>query len=224
MRHCRNRSRLFNPQILTLMCVIERSETRSESIRATCGLTHCVAVQQEEAVRVPSVLHRQVKRMGSVQVCLFLQCGGKHKDVIQNFHLIYTAELHIQSSHNPEQKSREEEYSPDWIFIYRWTCPLMLLVTTFVLKVKCLLLFTWKFIFVSVAKMLELVGYFLILTEETDETERKRRKYKSVRHFSTTDSSHGFVDTQQSYTTDIPEPRSGREILICTQIKAQWVG
>lgn len=113
MGHCRNRSRLFNPQILTLMCVIERSETRSESIRATCGLTHCVAVQQEEAVRVPSVLHRQVKRMGSVQVCLFLQRGGKHKDVIKNFHLIYTAELHIQSSHNPEQKSREEEYSPD---------------------------------------------------------------------------------------------------------------
>ena len=72
--------------------------------------------------------------------------------------------------------------------------------------------------------MSERGGYFLILTEESDETEGKRRKYKSVRRFSTTDSNHGFVDTQQSYTTDIPEPRSGREILICTQIKAQWVG
>lgn len=46
---------------------------------ASCGLTHRVAVQQEEAVRRPPVLHNQIKRVGSIKVRLFLCWSRKHQ-------------------------------------------------------------------------------------------------------------------------------------------------
>lgn len=42
-------------------------------------LTHGVAVQQEEAVRGPPVLHNQIERVGSIKVCLFLCRSRKHQ-------------------------------------------------------------------------------------------------------------------------------------------------
>lgn len=42
-------------------------------------LTHRVAVEQEEAVRGPLVLHNQIKRMGSIKVGLFLCWRRKHQ-------------------------------------------------------------------------------------------------------------------------------------------------
>lgn len=42
-------------------------------------LTHGVAVQQEEAVRGPTVLHNQIKGVGSVKVCLLLCWSRKHQ-------------------------------------------------------------------------------------------------------------------------------------------------
>lgn len=43
------------------------------------SLTHGVAVEQEEAVRGPPVLHNQIKRMGSIKVGLFLRWRRKHQ-------------------------------------------------------------------------------------------------------------------------------------------------
>lgn len=57
----------------TFVCLMARSKIWRGSMKVTSRLTHCIAVQQEEAVCIPSLLHGEVKGMSSIQVCLLLQ-------------------------------------------------------------------------------------------------------------------------------------------------------
>lgn len=59
---------------------------------ANSRLTHCIAVQQEEAVCVPSILYCQVKRMCSIQVCLFLHDKQQQKDIIILLYYLHKSE------------------------------------------------------------------------------------------------------------------------------------
>lgn len=61
---------------------------KPEGIRVTNRLTHCIAVQQEEAVCVPSIFHCQVKWMSPIQVCLLLQYGRRMQRYYNTFHVI----------------------------------------------------------------------------------------------------------------------------------------
>lgn len=116
---------LWNPErqliILTLMCITACSENWSGSMRANSRLTHRVAVQQEEAVCIPFILHRQVKRMYPVQVCLFLHCREENMNI--------TVFVWVKEVHCPK---------PDYVFSWGlfihckkpnklWILPLLLL-------------------------------------------------------------------------------------------------
>lgn len=75
--------------LLLSVCVCDLLHiVKPEGIRVTNRLTHCIAVQQEEAVCVPSILHCQVKWMSPIQVCLFLQYGRRTQRYYNTFHVI----------------------------------------------------------------------------------------------------------------------------------------